>query len=226
MKTSDDVFSFTLIDLLLQVCFIVLFLYVLGRADDDRKDSVQKAETSQIREVMDRNGVSNLTELTDELSALGPIKDLKGTADFISRLGGKEKATTILHAVERAGSVDELVAQLERLKKLEDGVGKPPCLYTSTEGKRVPRPLATVTASDSSIVFMAETADLTETLKIINYSYQAIRELPLQEFRKIFGVLLQRRSECRYSLRFIERTSLIHARDAAGSVFYLNIERR
>jgi hypothetical protein len=226
MKTSNDIISFTLIDLLLQVCFIVLLLYVAAHTASDKESLSPQEKAPQLRKLLENAGVSNLTELTDELSALGPIKELKGTADFISRMGGEEKLTAVMNAIEQAGGINQLSTQLERLKKIDEGFGKPPCLFNAVAEKRIPRPLATVIATDTRITFTSETPALADVLKLLGQQYGTIREMPVSEFKKIFDPLLQRKPECRYTLRFIENTGLVHARDAAGSVFYLSIERR
>jgi hypothetical protein len=46
----------------------------------------------------------------------------------------------------------------------------------------------------------------------------------MTEFRKAFAPLLLKKPDCRYTLRFVESTRFVYARDAARFAFYLNIE--
>lgn len=223
MKRSDDVFFFTLIDFLIQVFFFGLVLFVLNQSVQAAKDEAQKADAENVKKLLVAAGVSSLTELTDELTNLAPLKELKGMSDFISHNGGLTQVNQVNELVRSAGGVQGVKSNLDRLKKLEDGMGKPPCLYDVVGDKKIVKSLATVFATDTSIAFQDESAELTAVLGLLNLRFSNIRELPLEEFRKAFAALAQRKPECRYTLRFIEKTRLVDARDAARFSFYLNI---
>jgi hypothetical protein len=231
MKRSDDVFFFTLIDFLLQVFFFGLVLYVLShaiqmKADKTRRDSEKsrKDDIAAVKRLEVMTGVSNLTELTDLLTNLGPINELKGTADFISRAGGAEKVKAAVKTVEAMGGATAVNEKLAKLRKFEEGAGKPPCLFSQLTDKKVPRPLATVVANDTTISFEGSNPDLEATLALLGRAYPSVRELSLNDFRKAFAPLLSKKPDCRYTLRFRENTKFVFARDAAQSSFYLIVE--
>ena len=223
MKRSDDVFFFTLIDFLLQVVFFGLVLFTIGQSLHDDTEKKQQSETAKVDKALQAAGVSNLTELTDELTSLAPLKTLRGMADFVNRNGGIEKLNASSEAVNKAGGADALRIQLDKLKKFEEGTGKPPCLYDLVDGRRNVKTLATVIATDTMISFETKTPELEKMLQLVGRSYEAVKNLPLIDFRNAFSELVQKQPDCRYTLRFIEKTRLVDARDAARFSFYLSI---
>lgn len=224
MKRSDDVFFFTLIDFLLQVFFFGLLLYVFARNLEHAKADVRQAEAQEIAKLKAASGVSNITELTDLLTNLAPLKELRGTSDFIARAGGIDNAIKAFDFVQKAGGPANLALRLDKLRALEEGTGKPPCLFTMVNDKKVPKQLAVVTATDTAIAFNAASPELDEVLRLLNRTYASVQQLTLAEFRQAFSGLAVKRPECRYTLRFREMTQYVHARDAARFAFYLNIE--
>jgi hypothetical protein len=225
MKRSDDVFFFTLIDFLLQVFFFGLVLFVLAQSTQDKVNEARKEESEQIQKIKDALGVTNLAEITDQLTNLIPIDQLVGFSTLINNSGGLDKVKEAVALVEKAGGVTQLKADLIDLGKFKEGSGKPPCLFNIVDGKRFPKALATVIANDTSIAFKETNAELEEALRLIGRSYDSIRELPMAQFRSVFTPLVIKKPECRYTLQFQERTRLIDARDAARFAFYLNIEK-
>lgn len=251
MKKSEDIFFFTLIDFLIQACFFGLVLYGLAQHSQQAEKARIKTERETIDKALRGTGVSNLTELTDELTKLAPVKDLRALSEIAKLAGGPEAlkklqevaahaggaeqlAAKLAHASEasqastfiaNAGGVDKITASLEKLRKFEEGSGKPPCLFNLVGDKRTARPVATVVASDATIQFKETNPDLDQMLAKIGRTFDDVRELPLAEFARVFALVNQRMPECRYTLRFLEKTSLIHARDAARFSFYLNISK-
>ncbi|MEI6335207.1 MAG: hypothetical protein WCS87_11640 [Methylococcaceae bacterium] len=223
MKRSDDVFFFTLIDFLVQVFFFGLLLYVLSQAAQIQAENARHEEEAKIQKLMNATGVSNLAELTDELSKLAPIKELKGVSDFINKAGGLDEAKRMHKVLEDAGGAEIITMRLAKLRKLEEGSGKPPCLFNVIGDKKVNKTLAVVVATDTKISFQSSNSDLEEVLRLLGYSYDSVKELSLHEFQKTFAPLLQKSPDCRYTLRFIENTHLVYARDSARFAFYLNI---
>lgn len=223
MKRSDDVFFFTLIDFLLQAFFFGLLLYVVARSANGAVEHEKAEREKQIEQVNRVAGVSNLTELTDLLTKLAPIRDLQGTADFIARAGGAEKVMDKVALVDRAGGAENLESKLEKLRKLEEGTGRPPCLYDEVDGKKIVRPLAVVVANDTHITFQQTNPELEKVLSMLGREFASVRDLPLAEFRKTFSMLVVKKPECRYTLAFREQTRFVDARDAARFAFYLSI---
>ncbi|MFC5460179.1 hypothetical protein [Massilia niabensis] len=245
MKRNNDVYFITLIDLLVQIIFLALLLYVVGKAGEDKQLAAQRSATEKVERALKASGVSNITELTDELTKLGPIKEMKGTADFISRAGGAAMADRLVGIVTQVGGVERLEGKLDEaakvqalvdragggekveqiIKKFEEGSGKPPCLFTIDREKKSARAVATVSANDESISFEGSNPELETMLALLGRSYSSVQTLSFSDFKSTFSALPQLKPECRYTLRLIEKTNLVHARDAARFAFYLHISK-
>lgn len=206
MKQNDDVFFFTLIDFLVQVLFFGLFLFVALQTIRDKAEEKQNADSANIKRMEDWAGVSNLTQLSDLLTKLAPPSELHSLGEIARAAGGKEA----------------LAKKIEKLRKIEEGVDKPSCLVTSEGHTAI---LATVIADDNTLRFEAPTPELNTVLSTLGTNFNAIRELPLATFAEIFAPLTQIRPDCRYTVRLIENTRFVDARDALGGVFYFRKSR-
>jgi hypothetical protein len=245
MKRNNDVYFITLIDLLVQIIFLALLLYVVAKAGEGVKKKTLQVDSQVVERLLKATGVSNLTELTDELSKLAPITELKGTSEFIKRVGGVAAAKQLVEATQRAGGAEHIEVAIRNgeiakklvdraggiekvaaiIKKAEEGSGKPPCLYSADGSKKVVKPLATVTADDTEIAFDESNPDLESVLVLLGRPFSSVQRMSLSAFSAAFSPLTRVKPECRYTLRLIERTNLVHARDAAGKVFYLSISK-
>lgn len=245
MKRNNDVYFVTLIDLLVQIIFLGLLLYVVAKAGESVKKPTPQVDSQAVERLLKATGVSNLTELTDELSKLAPITELKGTSDFIKRVGGAAAAKQLVEVTQRAGGAEHVEAAMRDgalarklvdqaggiekvaaiIKKAEEGSGKPPCLYSVDGSRKAVRPLATVIADDTEIAFDESNPDLENVLALIGRQFSSVRKMPLSAFSAAFSPLTRLKPECRYTLRLVERTNLVHARDAVGKVFYLSISK-
>lgn len=226
MKKTDDVFFFTLIDFLIQVFFFGLVLFVLNELINEKVKEEQANDQAKIETLLKKTGVSTLTELTDQLSKLAPITELKGISDFLNRAGGLEKVKTDVATVANAGGTSVVQDKLEKLKRIEEGSGKPPCLFDKLpDGKKSVKPLATVEATDTSIKFTGQTPELEKLLSRMGATYESIEELTFSQFKSAFSPVIKLDPDCRYTLRFIERTDYIYARDAVRQYFYFNPQR-
>jgi hypothetical protein len=248
MKQSNDVFFLTLIDFLIQTFFFGLLLYVLVKASAANEIRERKQQTASMEILLQKLGVSSITELTDELTKLAPLKQLQGMSEFIQSTENVDEARKAAELIRQAGGAEKFIQETEqdrqaaqlvntaggttalneklaKLKKLEEGSGKPPCLYTEVGDRKNVKPLATVIATDGNISFNESNPELEEVLKMIGRPFQSVRSLSLEEFASAFSPITQKKPDCRYTLRFIEKTSLVHARDAARFAFYLNISK-
>lgn len=221
MRRSETVFFFTLVDFLLQICFFGLFIFVtyhsvqagLKHVEDKRRKGI----THAVDMLQQHFGISNLVELTDYLTKLVPANQLKGWAEFYSGIGSAD-ARQIVDFVRQNGGIGEVE---KKLRQLEEGSGKPPCIYDVRDGKKVRRILASALADDTSIRFLRSTADLEAVLALLGANYSEVERLALRDFRQRFEALRRIKPECRYSLLFFEATPLRAPRDAARHAFYL-----
>lgn len=226
MNGKDDVFFFTLIDFLIQICFFGIFVACATLLISERskeKEAKVRAEVERLRKV---TGVSSITQITDITVRLGPLDELKGFSEFWSWFDEPHKWKNTQTALERAGGPAALLERLDKLTKLEEGSGKPPCLARTEGEKRIPIPLATVIASDTTIEFENKNTNLEAVFTLLGRDFTATRRLSLEQFKQAFTPLRQKKPDCMYTLNFIEHTRFVDARDAVGTAFYLRIDRR
>lgn len=206
LRRSNDVFLLTLVDFLVQVIFFAVFIFVVYQTlikDPNAKDY----DSAQVTKAIQLAGVSDLNELTDELTKLAPV-NLKG---FNAKLGD--------------GGAAQLDRKLERLAKLERGQGKPACIYETVDGERKPKMLATAIGSASSITFVENTPELQSLLSSLGLTFEGVRSLSLPAFRRTFAGVIHKQPECRYTIVLRETTNLVNARDAAQQIFYVAVRR-
>jgi hypothetical protein len=208
----DDVFFLILIDFLVQILFFGLFLFVFYEATIQKKND-------QLKDAVNAAGVSNLTELTDDLSRLAPLK-LKELSDLIAKAGGADAVTELLNRVSEEGGAKTSIARLDKLRKLE-GADKPSCLVDP--GTHSPRPLMTVLAVGQSIRIVEGSPDLEKLAATLPGKVGVGQAFSPDGFERSFAPLLQRQPQCRYYIKFQERTELVAPRRAAGRVFYLMV---
>jgi hypothetical protein len=224
MKRDESVFFFTLIDFLLTTLFFGFVVFLLARKSANAAETkeVEAARASATVDSLVRaNGLSDLRELTDALTRLGPLGAAVEATSLVRQSGGLQEVKRSMATVAAAGGRDSVAGRLERLKARE-GAGLPHCLAVDPAGKQA-KVLATVVATDSTITFTEPTADLAVVLSRLGVTYESIQTLSVSKFRRTFLRLADEHPDCRYTLRFLERTRYVDARDAARGIFYLRI---
>lgn len=221
LKRADNVFLLTLVDFLVQIIFFGLLVFVFF-AESQRKNQVTYTP-KQVKDAIEAAGVSNIVELTDELSKLAPVR-LKGFNEKLGKADGEDVAIAA-DAIQKAGGAKKLPEAMDRLAKLEQGAGRPPCLYETIDGKKQAKTLASAVASSATITFQGETPEFTKLLQARSLRYSEVRSLSLLQFRRLFSRVIDAQPNCRYTIEFRETTRLVDARDAAGSIFYLRVRR-
>jgi hypothetical protein len=215
MKRSEDVFFFTLIDFLIQISFFGFLLFALDQASRE----VASNKIKEADKLIEQTGVSSLTELTDYLSKMAPVKELKGVADFISAAGGIEKIKKSVAVVSDHGGVDKVSTGLEKLRKIEEGSGKPPCLFIVQDGKRIPQSIGHVQVTDTRVTFLKNTPELQAVLAKLGTNFADIQDLSLGDFRGRFSGLNRIRPDCRYQVDVSVNTQLLAPMDSIWSTF-------
>ncbi len=226
MKRSDDVFFFTLIDFLLQVFFFGLLLSAVWLALASEEAESREARDKQIEEMVKATGVSNLTELTDLLTKMGPVDQLRGTADFIARNGGPEQVERGLKAISAAGGmqkVEDLVAENnalnERVATLE-GWGKRSCLpNVLVNGRVTPRTIATARVTDDAVILEKPAEEMHELLRKHGLAFDAVKKLSLSDFRTTLAPIVTAQPDCRYFVRVRRETRYFEPMGAVWAVF-------
>lgn len=221
-QRSDSVFLLTLVDFLVQVIFFGLFVFVVYQAMLQR--DAKRYEPAAVKRAIETAGVSDLTELVDELSKLAPVR-LKGFNETLGNESGQADVHRAAEAIKEAGGATGLSNAMQRLAKLERGSGLPPCLEEKVDGGRRPATLASATGGGGVITFDAPTPQFTALLGEVGLSYGAVHSLGLREFTRTFRRVLEKHPQCRYTIVFRETTRMVDARDAAGQIFYLKLRR-
>lgn len=216
MKQSDDVFFFTLIDFLVQVFFFGLLLFVVNQAVGAKKETERVEEAAKLEAVIKSVGVSNIAELQDYLTKLAPLQNLQGTADFISRLGGPEKANQAMALVAAAGGVEELKA---KVRKYDEAYGLPPCFKDEVNGKTVPRTLAVLRVEDSAIEILRTSPELDRLLSESGSGAVNLGRMSLDEFRARFVPLRTRSPSCAHFVEVKVVTQFLNPMRAVWAAF-------
>jgi len=227
MKRGEDVFFFTLIDFLLQVFFFGLLLFVAWQVQQQGSEGDRAREESAEKRLLEGVGVSNIAELTDLLTKMVPLENLRGTSDYMARNGGIEKAKAAVDAVNAAGGAEKLaqydrqVKQLTaRVSELEGGWGKASCLPNiSVNGKLQPKSVARVLVDDNLITLEDPTQEMQSLLSSHGLEYSAVQKLTPAAFRTAFAPVVARQPECRFFLSVTTRTQYLEPMRAVWSAF-------
>ena len=220
MKRNDTVFFFVLVDFFLQLSFLGVIFFAMDRppvltVSEARLSDQEKV--NQFDSLTNLTGISDLVELTDQLTRLIPADSSRGGA-LISIIASLRRVTS------DAGGVDSVIGAMARLRKLETGSGKPPCRYTFAGARRVSVSVAGATLTDSAVVFQPPSAQFASLLDSIGVSLRRDRRYSLPEFRRVFTGLRRLHPECLYRLDARLETGLLAPVDAAWSAF--SVERR
>lgn len=210
--------------------------YDLGSSDELRKaveqlpnslETLQKisANSGKVEKELSRQGVSNIVDLSDELSKLAPVRDLIPLQRAIEKLGGKQELIEMTQLVESAGGHRQAKDLLK--KYIKEGVGKPYCdPIVDASGKVVGgRPIATIMAYDNKLVFQGETSQLTKVLAALGLRFQQVEILTPTQFKTAFKSIPTKFPECVHMIAFREATRLVDARDAVRPYFRLSITK-
>lgn len=219
-QRSDSVFLLTLVDFLVQIIFFGLFIFVVYQAILQREK--REYDPVAVKHAIEAAGVSDLTELVDELTKLAPVR-LKGFNDTLGTQADKAQVRQAAAAIREAGGAAGVTEAMRRLAKLERGSGLPACLLEPSGGKAAT--LATATGTDSRIVFDAPTPQFISLLEEVGLDFGSVKSLGLREFTRTFQRILTKHPNCRYTIVLHETTRMVGARDAVGQVFYMKLRR-
>lgn len=202
MRQSEHVLYITLIDFLLQLIFLGLVLSVIYSANQPSGDEIEKS-VEAITKIQSLTGISDLTEITDELTRLGPLKNavqnnrvLGEFNKLADKVGGKDAALKILATEANKGSAP----------------GKPYCLG----GLKV----ATFDAYEDRLDLRYPlSTEMVELLKQLKLSPDFVKRVPIKEFSKTFASLRVIEPTCVYNVVLVEHSFDTRPRDAVNSTF-------
>jgi hypothetical protein len=164
-------------------------------------------DAPQVERLQKHFGTSDLTKLTDELTRMAPVNELRSTTKLIQKAGGVERAND---------AVD---------KYLKSGIGKPACLLADNSKSRA-KPLATILGYEDHLEFQAESPQLAAVLTKMQVSYTDVQSLSLVKFREVFSRLGTLYPDCMYTFDLIEKTRYVEPRDAATAGWNVRVMPR
>lgn len=229
MKPSEHVLYITLIDFLLQLLFLGLVITVIyiDQAPDINELQITKNEVEKIKK---NTGVSDLTELTDLLTRLGPLDKVANNAnighilkDAVDKVGGNEKA---LHALKNFNIEQDLSSTFNKVGGKEEalkilnmaakkGQGLPPCLPKGVK-------LANFhTYIDHIEIQQPLSVEMVSLLKTLGVSDGLVTNLSLGEFSKLFSPLSARnfKEQCIFNVTVTEHVYDTRPRDVIRKSF-------
>lgn len=221
-QRSDSIFLLTLVDFLVQIIFFGLFIFVVHHTITQREK--RRYDPAAVDRAVETAGVSDLTELVDELSKLAPIR-LKGFNATLGNESDEAQVRKVAEAIRQAGGATGVTNAMQRLAKLERGSGLPACLDETVDGTRRATTLAIATGTSDSIVFDSPTPQFMKVLAEVGLDFGSVRSLGLRDFGRTFRRILTKYPNCRYTIVLRETTRMVNARDAAGQIFYLKLRR-
>jgi hypothetical protein len=176
-----------------------------------------KKDQEKMKEAVDAAGVSDITELTDDLTRLAPLK-LRELSDLTQKLGGPDEVQRLLERAQQEGGAQVAISKLDKLRKLA-GSDLPSCQFEEGTGK--PKALMTVLAAGRTLTIKSGSPALTAMAGQLAGNVSVGQAMSPDSFERTFSPLLAQKKYCRYFIRFQERTELLAPRRAADRVFYL-----
>jgi len=204
MRQSEHILYITLVDFLLQLLFLGLVLSVIHSSlQPDQEET--KANQDFIQNIKQLTGISDLTELTDELTRLGPLQNVNSHIKFsheietlFKTVGGKDVAIKLLS---------------DEAKKT--GQGRPSCM---PNGEKI----ATFDAyADRIELRQPLSPEMSNILSSLNLSKEKVANVSLNEFKSLFSSLETRndRDKCIYNVTLYEHTYDTRPRDKFRNIF-------
>jgi len=215
MRRSDDVFYLTLIDFLVQVFFFGLLLYAVARLADDGAKAKGSSLEDEVAKLKAASGVSNIVELTDEMSRLTPAKDFKGSVGVIVAVGGVAEIQRVFKLLRSNGGLEKMLGDLEK------AYGSPPCEYLPdvSGGKRLPLAIATIIVRDDELVVESSRDEFSKLVSDLGLVASQVQRLTVSEFRSKFARATQISPHCRHFVNLRVETKFLDPMDAVGSCF-------
>jgi hypothetical protein len=226
MRKGDEVFLFTLVDFLLQVFFFALLLFAIYLAMQKQVDERRGLAATEQQKLLKSIGVSSLTELSDLLTKMAPLDELRGTSDFIARNGGADKLRSVAEAASAAGGIDKLSKMNDQVKSLTEkvakleGWGKASCISNIVvNGRAQPKSVAHIVIYDDHVELDNPTPEMIEVLQGLGREFKDVSRLSLADFRATFAPLVSKKPECRYFLSVTTKTQFLEPMRVVWSAF-------
>lgn len=210
MRQSEHILYITLIDFLLQILFLGMVVGVIYAATKNPKSEEQKVEEAKsaqenLLNIKKLTGVSNITELTDLLTRLGPLQQAyKNAASF-------EK---IASDIDKVGGLDSTKKILSDHAAISGGQGSKSCLPNKAK-------LATLHVFRDRIELGSyDPKEFPNLLEKLSLSKQKVERLTLDEFTKSFSKVKTLFPDCKFNVDVVEHSFDTRPRDVIRPIFW------
>jgi len=205
MRQSEHVLYITLIDFLLQLLFLGMVISVIySISQQDQENSLNPAIAKNAIEGMEKvknlTGISDLTQLTDELTRLGPLQSANSELEAFRK---------ITDAVKNVGGTDVAKKILEK----QSGQGFPSCLPNRAK-------LATFHAYPDHIdLGRFDDKEFPALLEKLGIKISNVERVLRTEFSGIFKKVKFYYPDCRFNVELIEHSFDTRPRDSVRQIF-------
>jgi hypothetical protein len=210
VRQSEHILYITLIDFLLQILFLGMVVGVIYAATKNPKSEEQKVEEAKsaqenLLNIKKLTGVSNITELTDLLTRLGPLQQAyKNSASF-------EK---IASDIDKVGGLDSTKKILSDHAAISGGQGSKSCLPNKAK-------LATLHVFRDRIELGSyDPKEFPNLLEKLSLSKQKVERLTLDEFTKSFSQVKTLFPDCKFNVDVVEHSFDTRPRDVIRPIFW------
>ncbi len=210
MRQTEHILYITLIDFLLQILFLGMVVGVIYAATKDPKvedPKAQQAKSAQetLLNIKKLTGVSNITELTDLLTRLGPLQQAnKKVVDF----------DNISSDVDKVGGLNSAKKILADHAAISGGQGSKSCLPNKAK-------LATLHVFRDRIELGSyDPKEFPDLLEKLSLSKQKVERLSLDEFTKSFGQVKTLFPDCKFNVDVVEHSFDTRPRDVIRPIFW------
>ena len=210
MRQSEHILYVTLIDFLLQILFlgmVVSVIYAASLEPDTESKQIEDVKTAQenIQIIKKLTGISNITELTDLLTRLGPLQQVKARQDDYEKLSTE---------VRKVGGVEAAQKVLADHAAVSGGQGSKSCLPNKAR-------LATLHVYRDRIELGSyDLKEFPDLLTKLSLTKQKVERLSLDEFSRSFGQVKVLFPECKFNVDVIEHSFDTRPRDVIRPIFW------
>lgn len=210
MRQSEHILYITLIDFLLQILFlgmIISVIYASSLDDKEENSLVRDVKTAQEKlvNIQKLTGTSNITELTDLLTRLGPLQQARTNQEALEKLSTE---------VSKVGGLDSAKKILADHASVSGGQGSKSCLPNKAR-------LATFHVYRDRIELgVFDPKEFPDLLAKLALTKEKVQRLSLYEFSTTFSQVKTLFPDCKFNVDVIEHSFDTRPRDVIRPIFW------
>jgi hypothetical protein len=210
VRQSEHILYITLIDFLLQILFLGLVISVVYAASldttvDDQNNKDVKTPQENFSQIQKLTGISNITELTDLLTRLGPLQQATKDRESVEKLSSE---------INKVGGLDSAKKILSDRVAVLGGQGSKSCLPNKAR-------IATFHVYKDSIELGSfDAKEFPDLLIKLALTIEKVQRLSLNEFTKNFSPVKTLFPDCKFNIDVIEHSFDTRPRDVIRPIFW------